>query len=153
MKNLIYLFLIFGLTSCRISAPTFKSLGQWQVSKINGSQVTVSNVANFYNPNNIEGIKLNGINLIVQTEGRNLGKLEVNQPSMTIPKLSDFQIPISFVVNVSDLIGNLSSIVSILSGKTVDLRCIGDVKVGYVAFSKSVKIDQTIPINIKDIKL
>ena len=71
---------------------------------------------------------------------------------MTIPKLSDFQIPISFVINVSDLIGNLSSIISIVSGKTVDLRCVGDVKVGYAMFSKSIKIDQTIPVNIKDIK-
>ena len=153
MKNFIYLFLIFGLASCKISAPTFKSLGQWQISKINGTQLTVSNVANFYNPNSIEGIKLNSINLVVQTEGKNLGKLEVSQPGWTIPKLSDFQVPISFVVNVSDLIGNLSSIVSIVTGKTVDLRCIGDVEVGYVAFSKSVKIDQTIPINLKDIKL
>lgn len=152
MKNIIYLFILFGLSSCKISAPTFKSLGQWQISKINGSQVTVSNVANFHNPNSIDGLKLNGINLIVQTEGRNLGKIEVSQPGMTIPKLSDFQVPISFVVNLSDLIGNLSSIVSIVTGKTIDLRCIGDVKVGYAAFNKSVKIDQTIPVNIKDIK-
>ena len=89
----------------------------------------------------------------MQTEGKNLGKLEVSQPGWTIPKLSDFQVPISFVVNVSDLIGNLSSIVSIVTGKTVNLRCIGDVKLGYIAFSKSVKIDQTIPINLKEIKL
>jgi LEA14-like dessication related protein len=152
MKNLAYLFLLFSLSSCKIAAPTFKNLGQWQISKVNGTQVTISNTAYFYNPNSIEGIKLNGINLAVQAEGKNLGKIEVSQPGMTIPKLSDFQVPISFVVNISDLIGNLSSIINIMSGKTIDLRCIGDVKVGYAAFNKSVKVDQTVPVNIKDIR-
>lgn len=154
MKNFFFLLLILtNLISCKISAPSFKNIGQWQISKINGTQVTVSNTAYFYNPNNIDGIKINGINLAVQTEGKNLGKIDISEPGMTIPKLSDFQIPISFVINVSDLIGNLSSIISIFSGKTVDLRCIGDVKVGYAMFSKSVKVDQTIPVNINEIKL
>lgn len=152
MKYIFFLIISFNLLSCKISEPTFKNIGQWQISKINGTEVTVSNTAFFYNPNTVDGIKINGINLAVQTEGKNLGKLEISEPIMTIPKLSDFQIPISFVINISDLIGNLSSIISIVSGKTVDLRCVGDVKVGYAMFSKSIKIDQTIPVNIKDIK-
>ena len=152
MKYIFSFIILSSLISCKISEPTFKNIGQWQISKINGTEVTVSNTAYFYNPNTVDGIKINGINLAVQTEGKNLGKLEIREPIMTIPKLSDFQIPISFVINVSDLIGNLSSIISIVSGKTVDLRCVGDVKVGYAMFSKSIKIDQTIPVNIKDIK-
>ena len=152
MKHFILILILTNLISCKISAPTFKNIGQWQISKINGTQVTVSNTAYFYNPNNIDGIKINGINLVVQTEGKNLAKLDISQPGMTIPKLSDFQVPISFDINISDLLGSLSSIINIFSGKTVDLRCIGDVKVGYAMFSKSVKVDQTIPVNIKDIK-
>jgi len=152
VKYIFFLIISFNLLSCKISEPTFKNIGQWQISKINGTEVTVSNTAFFYNPNTVDGIKINGINLAVQTEGKNLGKLEISEPIMTIPKLSDFQIPISFVINISDLIGNLSSIISIVSGKTVDLRCLGAVNVGYAIFSKSIKIDQTIPVNIKDIK-
>lgn len=153
MKHLsIIVVLLVLLSSCKITAPSFKNIGNWQVSKINGTQVVVSNTAYFYNPNTIEGIKLNGIDLTVQTEGRNLGKIEVSQPGMTIPKMSDFQVPISFVINVSDLIGNLNSIINIVSGKTVDVRCIGDIKVGYSFFNKSVRVDQTVPVSIKDIK-
>ena len=50
---------------------------------------------------------------------------------------------LSFVVNISDLIGNLSSIISVVSGKTIDIRCIGKIDVGYLAFNKSIEIDQT----------
>ena len=89
MKNLFYLFLFVSLSSCKISAPTFKNLGQWQISKINGTQVTVSNVANFYNPNKIGGIKLNGINLAIQTEGKNLGKLAQDENKLTIKKMTN----------------------------------------------------------------
>ncbi|MBL7790673.1 MAG: LEA type 2 family protein [Chitinophagales bacterium] len=152
MKPFIFILILFGLASCQITAPTFKNLGQWRVANINGSQVTVSNVAYFYNPNKIDGLKLNAINLAVQTEGKNLGKVEISEPGMSIPKLSDFQVPISFVVSMSDLIGNLASIINIVSGKTVDLRCVGEVKVGYAVINKSIRIDQTLPINIKDIK-
>jgi len=152
VKYIFFFIISSNLFSCKISEPIFKNIGHWQISKINGTEVTVSNTAYFYNPNTVDGIKINAINLAVQTEGKNLGKLEINEPIMTIPRLSDFQIPISFVINFSDLIGNLSSIISIVSGKTVDLRCVGAVKVGYAIFSKSIKIDQTIPVNIKDIK-
>ena len=152
MKYIFFFIISSNLLSCKISEPIFKNIGHWQISKINGTEVTVSNTAYFYNPNTVDGIKINAINLAVQTEGKNLGKLEINEPIMTIPRLSDFQIPISFVINFSDLIGNLSSIISMVSGKTVDLRCVGAVKVGYAIYSKSIKIDQTIPVNIKDIK-
>jgi LEA14-like dessication related protein len=152
MKQIIFVFLLFGLVSCQITAPTFKSLGQWRVGNVSGTQVTVTNVAYLYNPNKIDGIKLNGINLAVQAEGRNLGKFEISQPGMTIPKLSDFEIPVSFIVNISDLIGNFPSIISVVTGQTIDIRCIGKIDVGYIAFNKSIEIDQTVPLNIKDIK-
>lgn len=150
----IFLFsvLLLALSSCKISAPTFKSLGQWQVSNVSGTEVTLSNTAYFYNPNSVDGIKVNGINVAVQTNNKNIGVLQTNNEVLSIPKLSDFQVPLNFKVNLSDLIGNVSSIVSVLTGSSIDVRCIGDIKVGYSIFNKSVKIDQTVPVSLKDIQ-
>jgi hypothetical protein len=152
--KLFFLFSLFtfGLTSCKIAAPTFKNIGQWQVSKISGTEVTLSNTAYFYNPNNVDGIKVNGISLELQTGGKKLGTITSTGLTTAIPKLSDFQVPLSFSVNLSDLIGNISDIISIATGKSIDLRCIGNVNVGYSVISKSIKIDQTVPVNLKDIK-
>jgi LEA14-like dessication related protein len=99
VKYIFFFIISYNLLSCKISEPTFKNIGQWQISKINATEVTVSTTAYFYNPNTVDGIKLTGINLAVQTDGKNLGKLEINESIMTIPRLSDFQIPISFVIN------------------------------------------------------
>lgn len=153
LKKLLFFAAILVLTSsCKITSPTFKNLGQWQVSKISGTQVVLSNTAYFYNPNNIDGIKVNGVSLEIQTEGKKLGVVSTNGNGLTIPKLSDFQIPLSITVNLQDLIGNLSDIINVITGKTINLRCIGDVKVGYSVLNKSIRIDQTAPVNIKDIK-
>lgn len=153
MKKLyIFTLIVFTLSSCKISAPTFKNIGQWQVYKISGTEVTLSNTAYFYNPNNIDGLKVNGVSVELQTGGKKLGLISSSGLGTTIPKVSDFQIPLMINVNLSDLIGNLSDIISIVSGKTIDLRCIGNINVGYSVVSKNIKIDQTVPINLKDIK-
>lgn len=152
MKHFLYLLLAFSLLSCKIAAPTFKNLGQWEVSKLIGSQVTLSNTAFFYNPNSLDGLKLNGVQLSVQADGRNIGLVKVSQSGTLIPKRSDFQVPVNLIVNLTDLVGNLSSILDIVSGKTIQIRCVGDIQVGYINFNKTVKVDQTIPLNLKDIK-
>lgn len=153
MKNLILLFSIaFCLNSCKVTAPTFKNIGQWQVSKISGTEVTLSNTATFNNPNNIDGFKVNNVNIELSTGGKKIGLISTTSQGMTIPKLSDFNIPLSINVKISDLIGSLSDIISIATGKTIDLRCVGNVNVGYSVINKSIKVDQTVPINIKDIK-
>ena len=110
-------------------------------------------MAYFYNPNNIDGIKVKGMELLVRTNGRKLGSMNSNQEGITIPKLSDFQIPLSFTVNISDLVGNLSSIIGAITGKTIQLRCTGRVKVGYMFLGRSINIDQTVPVNLKNVKL
>lgn len=100
----------------------------------------------------MDGIKLNDVNLNIQTQGKNLGKLQASTPGLTIPKLSNFEIPISIAVNLSDLVGNVSSIIELVAGSTIDLRCVGQVSLGYSIFSKSVYIDQTIPLKINNLK-
>jgi len=153
MKNIILILIgLFLTSSCKISSPTFKNIGQWQISKISGTEVIISNTAYFYNPNNIDGIKVNGVSLEIQSEGKRLGVVSTNGNGIMIPKLSDFQIPLSITVNLQDLLGNLSDIINVITGKTINLRCIGDVKVGYSVLNKSIRVDQTVPINIKDIK-
>ena len=117
-----------------------------------GSEISLTNTAYLYNPNKLDGLKITGINLNLETDGKKLGTIFISDMGFTIPRMADFQIPISFIIQYNDLIGNLPSIMSMVTGKNIDLRCVGDVKVGYLSIGKSIKIDQTVPINLKDIK-
>ena len=151
-KQIVLCIIVCAISSCKIAAPTFKNIGQWQVSKISGSEVVLSNSANFYNPNNIDGLKVNTVQIEVQTGGKKLGTISQSGTGITIPKMSDFSVPLSLTVNIQDLIGNIADIISILSGRTIDLRVVGDVNVGYAVVSRSIRVDQVVPINISDIK-
>lgn len=152
MRYFFLLSLTFILSSCKISPPTFKYLGVWKVSQVNAQQVTLMSSATFHNPNNITGLKVNTVNLVVETGGKYLGKINTNESGVNIPKLADFEIPINITVNLADLIGNLGSVIGIITGQTIDIRCRGDIKVGYMIINKSVAIDQTLPLSIKDVK-
>lgn len=143
---------LLGLQSCQISAPTFKNLGSWQVSNVSTSNVTLSNTAYFHNPNKIDGIKLQNVTVDVMTNGRKLGTITNPAGLVTIPKSSDFSIPLSIQINPADLLGNITDLIGLATGKTIDLRCIGNVGVRYSIFNKKITIDQTLPVNISAIK-
>lgn len=139
------------LTSCKITSPTFKNLGQWQVSNISTSNITLSNTAYFYNPNNIDGIKLNSIGIDVLANGRKLGTIVNPNGKVVIPKNADFSIPLSLNVNPQDLISGLGSILGAALGNSIDVQCKGNVNLGYMMINKSIHVDQTLPVKLNGI--
>lgn len=152
--NRIFILLvgILFLSSCKIAAPTFKNIGQWQVTNISTSSVTLMNTAYFHNPNAIDGIKLNTVSVNILANGKKLGTIVNPNGKVTIAKNSDFAVPLSLNVNPSDLIGGLGDLLGAALGGSVDIRCLGSVGVGFMMFNKSVTVDQTVPVRLSDIR-
>lgn len=151
-RALFLITLVVLLSSCKITAPTFKNLGTWSIGEVQGGKVTIHNTAYFYNPNDIDGIKVNTVSVAVMTNGKKLGTITNTAGKLTIPKKSDFSIPLSLEINPSELVGSLTDILGAALGKSIDLRCVGNVGVGYSVINKNISIDQTVPIKVSDIK-
>ena len=152
MKNVLVLCVLLGLSSCKFYTPTFKSLSNWRVSNVSANKVTLSSTATFNNPNSFGGLNLSGMNIALNANGKSLGVVNTNTAGIPVSANSDFKIPFSIDINPQDLVGNLGNILDMAMGKKVDIQCIGDLKVGYSMFHKTISINQTVPVSIKDLK-
>lgn len=150
-QALVILSSLLLFSSCKISAPTFKNLGQWQISNLSTSNVTLSNTAYFHNPNSIDGIRLNTVSVNVLANGKKLGTISNSNGSVAIAKNADFGIPLSLNINPLDLIGDIGQLLGAAPSKSIEIRCLGTVSLGFLMLKKSVNIDQTVPIKLSDI--
>lgn len=154
MRNYFILtILILLLSSCKFSSPTFRRLENWNISNVNTNNITLSNNAIFYNPNNFGGINLNNLKLDIMADGRKIGTITNASTATNIVKNAEFSIPLSINVNPVDLIGGIGNILDMINGKMVNIRCLGSVNAGYLMINKSINVDQTIPVSVKDIKI
>ncbi len=153
MRYFLFLSLFFLMSSCKIASPTFKNIGQWQITQLSTSSVTIENTAFFNNPNSINGLKLNTVAIDVMANSKKIGTITNPNGNIIIPSNADFNIPLSLNINPSDLVSGIGDLIGIALGKTVDVRCIGSINVGYMMLSKRVAIDQTVPLDISKIKL
>ena len=151
MKHFLFLLSALALTSCKISSPTFKNLGQWQIGNVSGSNITLTNTAYFYNPNSINGLKVNNVFINVMTNGKKIGTVSSASSSVVIPNMSDFSIPLSLSIDPKDLLGSITDILGVAMGKSIDLRCVGNIGVGYSVINKNISIDQTLPVTLPSV--
>ena len=151
MKLILLFIAILTLTSCKISSPTFKHLDQWQIGNVSGSNITLTNTAYFYNPNSINGLKVNNVSINVMTNGKKIGTVSSASSAVVIPNMSDFSIPLSLSIDPKDLMGSITDILGAAMGKSIDLRCVGNIGVGYSVINKNISIDHTLPVSLSSI--
>jgi LEA14-like dessication related protein len=148
MKRTLFFTAILTLTSCKISSPTFKYLDQWQIGNVSSSNITLTNTAYFYNPNSVHGLKINNVSINVMANGKKLGTVSSASSSVVIPNMSDFSIPLRLSIDPKDLLGNITDILGAALGKSIDLRCVGNIGVGFSVINKNISIDQTLPVSL-----
>lgn len=151
MKLILLFIALLTLTSCKISSPTFKHLDQWQIGNVSGSAITLTNTAYFYNPNSINGLKVNNISINVMRNGKKIGTVSSATSAVVIPNMSNFSIPLSLSVNPKDLMGSITDILGAAMGKSLDLRCVGNISVGFSVMNKNISIDHTLPVSLSSI--
>jgi hypothetical protein len=108
----------------------------------------LTNTAYFYNPNSVHGLKINNVSINVMANGKKLGTVSSASSSVVIPNMSDFSIPLRLSIDPKDLLGNITDILGAALGKSIDLRCVGNIGVGFSVINKNISIDQTLPVSL-----
>ena len=85
------------------------------------------------------------------TNGKKIGTVSSASSAVVIPNMSDFSIPLSLSIDPKDLMGSITDILGAAMGKSIDLRCVGNIGVGYSVINKNISIDHTLPVSLSSI--
>lgn len=130
-------FIFFFVTSCQApKALEYKDFKNLSVDKLGFSSSTVKMDLLYYNPNNF-GLQLKRTDLDIYIDGNYLGHT-TQEFQVTIPKRSDFTLPIKAEVDMKNVFKNA---VSSLFGKEVTVKITGRIKVGKANVFKSFPVN------------
>ncbi len=136
-----FYLLVITLTLLHISCSTPKALEyrdfkNFTVANLGFASSTIKMDLIYYNPNSY-GLQLKRTDLDVYMEGSYIGHTQLEY-QITIPKRSEFSIPISLDVDMKNLFKN--AFVTILN-KEVNIRITGTIKVGKANIFKSFPVN------------
>lgn len=120
------------ISSCKISAPTFKGLQSPELKNENGAMTLRTEVL-MYNPNKIR-VRLQSVNMDVFLNDKQLGTIG-EEPDLLIKRKSDFAIPISLSVKTGDnLLNQIGTFLGLLQSKEFRLKATGNIKARWLCF-------------------
>ncbi|PWJ43671.1 NDR1/HIN1-like protein [Sediminitomix flava] len=136
------LLMIFGLVSCKIHEPEFKSIDNLSVKRISSGDILLTADAEFYNPNGIK-MALDSVSIDVIINDEIVGS--INQPlKTTMPSKADFTLPLEVRFPSKKLFSNvLDGLFKVLSNEKFEVKYNGFVQ------TKAVGIPVKVPVRAK----
>jgi LEA14-like dessication related protein len=123
---LAFLLLTILFSSCKISAPTVKSLEKVNFQRSGSTGFKAGTEAVIHNPNTVR-IKLKDMNIVASINGKPIATIGKVEPIL-IKRNSDFSIPLTIEVNsLESVFSDFKSLLNLFS-KEVDLEIKGNVK-------------------------
>ena len=143
MRLLPYLVIVgifsFLLTSCRPPQDlVFRDYKNLTLDNVTFSDATIKVDLVYYNPNNV-GLTLSRTDLDLFVDGTYLGHSEQNV-QIDIPRRQEFTLPLAVKVDLKNLLKNG---LTTMTNKEVDIRLVGNVKLGKAGVYKNFKVDYT----------
>ncbi|MEX1203112.1 MAG: LEA type 2 family protein [Ferruginibacter sp.] len=137
--KLLFVLAILFLSSCRTPQDlVFRDFNNLALDKLGFSASVLKVDLIYYNPNNF-GMELKRTELDIYVDGTFLGHSN-QELQVAIPKRDVFTIPIKLDLDMKNLFKNgLTS----LFKKTVNVRAVGNIKVGKAGVYKNFNIDYT----------
>lgn len=136
---LFFLAGAYTLPSCRSPKDlVFKEVRDVSFENLKFSEAVLTLALDFYNPNNF-GMELRRTDLDIYVNNIYFGK-SVQDIQVKVPKRNDFTLPIQVRVDVKNLLLNG---LNVLMNKQVEVRVLGQVKIGKAGVFKSFKVDYT----------
>jgi hypothetical protein len=130
----VFILLAVSFTSCKIYAPTLKSLDKVSIQRSGSTGFVAGTEAVIHNPNRVR-ISVKSMNLIASINGKPLATIGKTTP-MLIKRNSDFSIPLSIeVVSLESVFGDFNSLLGLFS-KEVVLQLKGTIKLRAFLFLK-----------------
>jgi hypothetical protein len=126
IRNISFALLLSGAAACKAPKElVYKDFNSFSVNKLGfGSSAVKMNLV-YYNPNNF-GLQLKRTELDIYLDGTYLGHT-TQEHQVTIPKRSDFSIPVSVDVDMKNVFKNA---LNTLFSKEVTVKVTGRIKLG-----------------------
>lgn len=125
------------LPACRAPKDLiFKEVKDVNLENLKFSEAILTLALEFYNPNNF-GMELRRTELDIYINNIYFGK-SIQDIQVKVPKRHDFTLPIQVQVDIKNLLLNG---LNVLVNKEVDIRVLGQVKIGKAGVFKSFKVD------------
>ncbi len=139
------------LSSCRISAPTFKTVDNLRFDKMNGSSVKVGADLVFYNPNPIR-IKITDIAADVTIDKRQMGTIG-EKSDIIIKRKSDFRVPLGLTIKPDgSLLDNLKTVFGFITDKEIELAIRGKIKLKWLFIKREVPVNYMTKVKASQLK-
>ena len=141
LKYILPLLLLVGSMSCSFDEPIiFRGVKSVKVLGIKDGMVELEAVARFNNPNEMSG-KLKKVNIAVLLKQDTLALL-TQRENLRIEKNANFEVPIRAQLSLADLQGDiLSNLLSIIGGRNISLRFVGEIKISSWGVNRHVPVD------------
>ncbi len=131
--------LMFLVPSCRPPQDlVFKDYKNLTLDNVNFSDATIKVDLVYYNPNNV-GLTLSRTDLDLFVDNVYLGHSSQNV-QINIPRRQEFTLPLAVKVDLKNLFKNG---LNTLTNKEVNVRLVGNVKLGKAGVYKNFKVDYT----------
>ena len=139
----VILLIVCSISSCKISAPTLKSLDKVKVERNGSTGYTVGTEAVIHNPNRGK-IVVKGLYLDVEMGGKTLASIG-KKDDIVIKRNADFSIPLLIEIkSVESIFSDFKSVFGMLKDKDVELSLKGNLKIKAFCILR-----RSFPINYK----
>lgn len=128
--------------------PTFQQMKNVKVKELKGNHLVVTADALFHNPNDY-GIKLTGIDLDVEIDDKEAGKVMQVEP-IQIPAASDFTVPVTADLDIKSLTKDFfKNALNLLKSKKVKVHYEGIITVQALNIALDIPVDYTEEIPLR----
>lgn len=143
IKQLFVLALaLIALTSCTYEEVEILEVRSFRIEKMSGNRLHFSFDVKLHNPNNY-ALKVSSTDLLCEINGRNLGKLYLDE-AIQVPAGNKEFIPVLSSVATEGAAKNILPILlGSLFNRAVDIRLKGEVRGGTFIFPKTIDIDHS----------
>ncbi|MBK8657540.1 MAG: LEA type 2 family protein [Bacteroidetes bacterium] len=140
-----------AMSSCKIYAPTFKTVENVRFDKMGGSGIKLGADLVFNNPNRIK-VKVTDIAADVIVDKRLVGTIG-EKSDILIKQRSDFRVPLGISIKPDgSLLDHLKTVISFFSDKELEMNIIGNVKLKWLFVKKEIPIRYQTKIKASQIR-
>ena len=140
-----------SISSCKLYAPTFKTVNNLKLERVNTMGIKLGADAVFNNPNPLK-FRVKDIAVDVILDNKLIGTLG-EKTVILIARKSDFTIPLGIALKPDgSLFDNLKNLLGFIKDKEADVALVGKIQVKWFLFKKTVPIQYKQKIKLSQVK-
>lgn len=136
--SVISVIAMVGMSSCKIYAPTFKTVENIRFDKMGGSGIKLGADLVFNNPNRIR-VKVTDVATDVIVDKKLIGIIG-EKSDIIIKQRSDFRVPLGITIKPEGILDNLKNLLGFIMDKEMEMSIVGNIKLKWLFVKKEIPI-------------